>query len=114
LLKHRNKFEDAISGELAASGVTFQYEGYQVPYILAGHYTPDFTVSTSNGKIIIETKGLFRPEDKRKLIAVKKCNPKLDIRLLFYANVKSNTKWCKKHGFKYAIKHVPKEWLHGF
>lgn len=111
--KPRNKFERELRKELRRAKVTFKYEGSKIPYVIAGHYTPDFTVSTPTGKIVIEGKGYFRPEDKRKLIAVKKCNPHLDIRLVFYKDLLSNGKWCKKNGFKYAIKHIPKEWLEG-
>lgn len=61
----------------------------------------------------MECKGYLRPEDKRKLIAVKKQHPEMDLRLLFYSENKKNIKWAIKNGFKYAIEKIPKEWFHG-
>lgn len=109
----KNEFERDLRRQLRRAKVTFKYEGRKIPYVIAGHYSPDFTVTVPNGEIIIEGKGHFRPEDKRKMVAVKKCNPQLDIRIVFYANNLVNARWCKKHGFKYAIKKIPKEWLEG-
>ena len=43
-------------------------------------YIPDFVLD--NG-IIIETKGLFTSEDRRKHIEVQKQHPELDIRFVF-------------------------------
>ena len=43
-------------------------------------YTPDFLLP--NG-IIIETKGRFTPEDRRKHLLIKKQHPDLDIRFVF-------------------------------
>lgn len=80
-------------------------------YTYSGHYTPDFVLTTKLGKIYIEAKGYFRPEDKRKIVAVKRCNPHLDIRLVFYSHNKTNVRWAEKYGFPYAIQDIPKEWL---
>jgi Phage endonuclease I len=98
---------------LEKSGVDFKYEGYKIPYMIVGHYTPDFTIKTIYGKLIVETKGHFRTEDKRKMVAVKKLNPHLDIRFVFYSSVKSNARWCRKHGFQFAIGNIPREWIQG-
>jgi len=66
----------------------------------------------------IEVKGYLRPEDRTKMLAAIEANPGLDLRLLFSKdNVLrkgSKTKysdWCNKHGIKYAIGTVPKEWF---
>lgn len=80
-------------------------------YTYSGHYTPDFVVETKLGKRYIEAKGYFRPEDKRKIVAVKRCNPNLDIRIVFYSFNKSYVKWAEKHGFTYAISEIPRDWL---
>jgi predicted nuclease of restriction endonuclease-like RecB superfamily len=109
----RNTFEKDLRRQLRRAKVAFTYESRKIPYVIAGHYLPDFTVTVPNGEIIIEGKGHFRPEDKRKMVAVKKCNPQLDIRIVFYSSKLSDIKWCKRHGFKYAIKRIPKEWLMG-
>lgn len=94
--------------------VRHKYEARKIPYYWTGHYTPDWdVVDRRGGTFIVEGKGYFRSEDKRKLVAVKRCNPHLDIRIVFYSYNKRNVAWCVKHGFKYAIKTIPKEWLDG-
>lgn len=88
-----------------------KYESERIPYLISGHYIPDFIITTPSGKIYIETKGHFRPESKRKMAAVKKLNPQLDIRILFYKYSKTNEKWCAKHGFVWAVGDIPEDWL---
>ena len=111
--KLRNKFETRIFRQLKRAKVNFTYEAEKIPYILARHYIPDFILMTPTGKVYIETKGYLRPEDKAKMVAVKKLNPQLDIRILFYARKEQYIKWAVKHGFRYAIEKIPKEWLNG-
>jgi predicted nuclease of restriction endonuclease-like RecB superfamily len=112
--KTRNKFETRIFRQLKRAKVSFKYECEKIPYILARHYIPDFIITTSNGKIYIETKGYLRPEDKAKMVAVKKLNPQLDIRILFYARKEQYIKWAERHGFRWAVERIPREWLDGF
>lgn len=109
--KTKNRFEDRIFKTLTKSKVPFKYESEKIPYIFSGHYLPDFVVQTPHGKIYIETKGYFRPEAKRKLVAVKKLNPNLDIRIIFYAKKEKDIRWAERHGFIYSIETLPKEWL---
>ena len=79
-------------------------------------YTPDFELD--NG-IIIETKGIFSAEDRRKHLEVQRQHPKLDIRFVFsnarsklYKGAKSRySDWCDKYGFKWSHRLIPKEWL---
>lgn len=110
----RNLFERTVYLQLRKAKVKFDYESEKIPYVIAGHYIPDFIINTPLGKVYIETKGYLRPESKRKLIAVKKQHPSLDIRLLFYENRKSNIKWADRNGFKYAIGKIPEDWLLGW
>ena len=79
-------------------------------------YTPDFELD--NG-IIIETKGKFDPDDRRKHLEIKRQHPELDIRFVF-SNAKAkinkgakqrNFEWCEKNGFKWAHRIIPEEWL---
>ncbi len=107
----RNKFEARIYASLKNKKIKFKYESEKIPYLISGHYTPDFVLTTRAGKIYIETKGHFRPEAKRKMAAVKKLNPQLDIRILFYSYSKSSIKWCTKYNFPYAIGDIPDEWF---
>lgn len=109
----RNKFEQRIHKQLTKAGVEFKYEEERIPYYLARHYIPDFIIKTATGKIYIECKGYFRPEHKAKMIAVKKLNPQMDLRILFYAPNIKNERWAVKNGFKYAVDTIPDEWLIG-
>lgn len=112
-MKVRNKFEKRILTQLKRARVSFTYESEKIPYVLAGHYIPDFIILTSTGKIYVEAKGYLRPEHKRKLVAVKKQHPNIDLRILFYSSNKKYIKWAEKTGFKYAIETIPKDWLKG-
>lgn len=109
----RNKFEKRIFASLKRRKAAFKYEGKKLPYVLACHYIPDFIVETPLGQVYIETKGYLRPEDKRKLVAVKKQHPEIDLRILFYASNEQYIKWATKNGFKYAVSSIPTEWLKG-
>lgn len=109
----RNKFEKDIFRQLKKAKVTFSYEGLRIPYVIAGHYIPDFIISTPTGRVYVETKGYLRPEHKRKLIAVKRYNPQIDLRLLFYAERKQYVRWAERNGFRWAVGEIPKEWLEG-
>jgi|ERR1051326_955648 hypothetical protein len=113
-MKPRNKFEKKLYGQLKRARAVFSYEGKKFPYVLAKHYTPDFCIKTILGMVYIESKGYLRPEDKAKLVAVKRQHPEIDLRIVFYSENKKYIKWAEKHGFKYAINRIPKEWLDGF
>lgn len=116
--KTRNRFEYQTQKQLSRAKVVFEYESEQIAYLLAGHYTPDFIVQTPTGKIYIECKGYLRPEDKRKLVAVKRQHPAMDLRILFYPfkspkRKQQYIKWAIRNGLRYAINKIPKEWLDG-
>ena len=109
----RNKFETNIWRQLKRAKARFSYESERIAYLLARHYIPDFIISTPNGKIYVECKGYLRPEDRSKMAAVKRLNPQLDIRILFYADVPKQIKWAQKVGFRYAVGEIPDDWLKG-
>lgn len=111
--KTRNKFEKKIATQLRRSKREFKYESEKIPYVIAGHYNPDFVVTTPTGKIYLETKGYFRPEAKRKMVAVKRQHPELDIRIVFYSYRAAYEKWAIKNGFRYAFEKIPIDWLKG-
>lgn len=111
--KLKNKFEVKLDRQLVRAKVPFHYEKDRIPYILARHYTPDWTVVTPTGLIYIEAKGYLRPEHRSKMVAVKKQHPEKDIRIVFYAYKLKDVKWAERYGFKYAIGSIPTEWLQG-
>jgi len=107
----RNPFENELFKKLKKAKVNVQYETEKIPYVIAGHYIPDFIIHTSLGKIYIEAKGYFRPEAKRKMVAVKRQHPELDIRFVFYRKRRADIKWAERYGFMYSLETIPKEWL---
>ena len=69
---------------------------------------------------MLETKGYWDAEDRRKIKAVMRDNPDIDLRMVFQApfnkiSKKSKTtyaQWCEKHGIKWASAHaIPIDWL---
>ena len=79
-------------------------------------FHPDFILH--NG-LIIETKGRFTSDDRRKHIAIKKQHPELDIRFVFENSKRKLSKgakntyatWCERNMFLYADRVIPEEWL---
>jgi hypothetical protein len=115
--KYRSKFEQQVAGSLNKRGLSFNYEGQALPYTIQATYTPDFCLP--NG-VMVETKGLFPPEDRRKMLAIKAQYPELDIRICFMkADVKLSRRpkaltygaWATKHGFVWCEKHIPTTWF---
>lgn len=119
-LKHgyRSGLEDKVSKQLQESGVSFEYETLKIQYEVneTRRYTPDFILP--NG-IIIETKGRFVAADRKKHLLIQQQHSHLDIRFVFSnsrAKLSKGAKstyaeWCEKHGFLYADKEIPQEWL---
>lgn len=115
----RNPFERKILRQIEDAGYPVKYESEKIPYVLASHYLPDYIVVTPTGKLYIEAKGYFRPESKRKMLAVKRQHPELDIRIVFYKSKSpkrnlAHERWAKKTGYKYSFDTIPMEWLEGF
>lgn len=119
-LKHgyRSGLEIKIKDYLKDNNVPIKYEQVKIEWedLMYRTYTPDFVLP--NG-IIIEVKGRFTPDDRRKHLAVKRQHPKLDIRFVFESSKRKLSKgskttyaqWCDKHGFQYYDRVIPIEWL---
>ena len=122
----RSGLEGRVREDLDERGVKYEYETLKLPYvkqicpkckeeIKMGTYIPDFIL----GNLIVEVKGRFTAEDRKKHVAVRKLNPERDIRILFQRDQKisKNSKtrysdWCEAQGIIYAIgEAVPEEWL---
>jgi len=115
----RSGLEDTVAQQLRAKGIDPQYEKHKIEYVKPARkstYTPDFLLP--NG-IFIETKGRFATEDRQKHLLVKQQHPDIDLRFVFSNSRQRISKtskttyqdWCERHGFKYADKFIPKEWL---
>lgn len=130
---YRSGYEVRISEDLEEQGIGFAYESTTLMYnkrttrkmvcldcgsqhvLQKAKYLTDFRLP--NG-IYIEAKGWFKASDRSKMESVIKCNPDLDVRMLFqkegWANASktvSYTQWCDKRKIKWAIGLVPIEWI---
>ena len=117
--RYRSGLERELADQLSAAGQAVHYETVKLRYEVPASmhtYTPDFVLS--NG-IIIEAKGQFPLEDRRKMLLVRAQHPELDIRFVFWnararlarSSLTTNASWCEKHGFAYAHRKLPEEWL---
>ena len=115
--KFRSKLEKNIGDLLGQLGVSFQYESEKLSYTIEHNYTPDFVLPNYT---YLEAKGYWAPEDRRKILAVKKSNPEVDIRMVFQSpyntiSKKSKTtyaKWCERHDIPWSsYQEIPIEWL---
>ena len=112
----RSRLEEQVAELLTNLNIEYGYEPDKFNYVIEAKYTPDFKV----GDIYLETKGFFKPADRRKMLAVKKCNPDLDVRLVFqapYNKISKNSKttyaaWAEKNGFQWCPYYdIPLDWL---
>jgi len=96
-----------------------EFESEKLPYVLVRKYIPDIILRHRNGTTtFIEVKGYLRPADRTKLIAVKRFNPEIDLRIVFaqdnflYKGSKTRySDWARKNGFPFAFGEIPKEWM---
>ena len=121
-LGFRSGLEQLVAEQLKGLAISFEYEHkdkritYEKP-VTKHKYSPDFTFN--NSPIIIETKGYFKTADRKKHLLIKDQYPELDLRFVFgnsKTRISKQSKttyaaWCEKHGFKYADKNIPDDWL---
>ena len=113
----RSTLEQRIATLLMTLGVSYEYESEKIPYIIQHHYTPDFVLPNH---VYLETKGYWDANDRRKIAAVKKDNPDIDLRMIFqspYNKISKHSKttyakWCDKHDIPWTAYHnIPLDWL---
>jgi len=120
-LGYKSGFEAKIAEQIDSITVPAKsmYEITTIKYTVPARdarYTVDWTLP--NG-ILIESKGRWTREDRKKHLLVKEQHPELDIRIVFQsANTKiskgSKTTYgafCDKHGIIWTEKNVPESWL---
>jgi hypothetical protein len=115
---YRSGLEEKIASQLQECGVAVQYETTKIKYVVNEErtYTPDWVLP--NG-IIVESKGRLTVHDRKKHLLIQRQHIFLDIRFVFSnskAKINKGSKttygdWCDRHGFKYADKLIPEEWL---
>ena len=76
----KSGLEEKVSDLLCELGVDYEYESVSFAYTIQHLYTPDFVLP--NG-VVLETKGYWRPEDRRKVRQVIAENPDIDLRMVF-------------------------------
>tara|TARA_R100001129_G_scaffold26090_1_gene17423 strand:+ start:1561 stop:1962 length:402 start_codon:yes stop_codon:yes gene_type:complete len=120
-IKHgyRSGFEHKVADQLKESKTKFEYEKTVIDYIKPEthhKYTVDFTLP--NG-ILVETKGRWVLEDRKKHMLIKQQHPELDIRIVFQnprGKIRKGSKttyadYCDKNGIVWADKEIPTDWL---
>jgi len=116
-IKFRSKLEEKVADLLEGLGISYEYESEKLSYTIEHNYTPDFVLPNYT---YLETKGYWDAADRRKILAVKKANPEIDLRMVFQApyntiSKKSKTTyamWCEKHAIPWTSYHnIPLEWL---
>tara|TARA_Y100000401_G_C8152565_1_gene140330 strand:- start:84 stop:461 length:378 start_codon:yes stop_codon:yes gene_type:complete len=115
--KFRSGLEEKVADLLESLGISYEYESKKVPYIIQHNYTPDFLLPNYT---YLETKGYWDANDRRKILAVKKANPEIDLRMIFqspYNKISKQSKttyaqWCERHDIPWTSFHdIPLEWL---
>ena len=115
---YHSMYEKGLADQLKEAGVEFEYERDVIVWVQPAQtrkYTPDFFLE--NG-IIVEAKGKWTIEDRKKMVNVIEQNPDLDIRMLFQFDNKLNRKakqrysdWCDRRDIKYAVGKIPEAWM---
>ena len=120
---YRSGLEEKIAKQIADADLPVHFETDQIAYVWpprASTYTPDFKIIKQDGSpLFIETKGRWDVSSRQKHLLVREQHPEIDLRFVFSnANAKlykgsptTYAQWCEKHGFLYAHKTIPEEWL---
>jgi hypothetical protein len=119
--RFRSGAEKTMAECLTDAAVAFDFEPHYIPYdwTESKKYLPDFVLESSG--IILEVKGRFKLEDRKKHLFLRKSNPNIDVRFVFtnsrsklYKGSKTTyADWCVKNNFLYCdLKDgVPQKWL---
>ena len=119
---YRSGLEDKIAKQITEAGLECCYETDKITYTVperSAKYTPDFKLPKKGGFFYVETKGIWSVADRQKHLLIKQQHPEIDIRFVFsncnnklYKGSKSTyASYCEKHGFVFAHKTIPNEWL---
>lgn len=112
--------EVKCAADLEQRKIPYSYETTTVQYQYNPQkYTPDFDLYAGDKKIHIEYKGKMDYETRKKLLAIRNCNPDMEICLVFEkpnnkirkGSKTTYAKWAESKGFKWSEHTVKKEWL---
>jgi hypothetical protein len=116
-MAYRSRLEERVAKWLQLNEHPFEYEQLKLPYTYEANYTPDFILP--NG-VMLECKGWFKPEDRRKMLAVIRSNPQADIRMVFQnpnnpiskGSKTTYAMWCDKHDIRWChYQSIPADWF---
>lgn len=103
---YRSKLESRVASRLNRLKMPFTYESGSYGYVLEKEYTPDFFLPDGT---VLEVKGVLMPDDRSKMIAVRKAYPDLPIVFVFQKphskvpRLKStHAEWAEKQGFAWV------------
>ena len=115
--KYKSGLEEQVAKLLEGLGVSYEYESCKIPYTIQHNYHPDFILPNH---VHLEAKGYWDAPDRRKIAAVKKDNPDLDLRMVFQSpfnkiskgSKTTYPKWCEQHDIPWCAFHnIPLDWL---
>jgi len=115
--KFKSGLEERVADLLETLQISYEYETNKIAYQIQHLYCPDFILP--NG-VVLECKGYWRADDRRKIKTVKQQNPDIDLRMVFQApfntiSKKSRTtyaQWCERHDIPWTSFHnIPLKWL---
>ena len=118
--KFRSRSERRAADYLIDLNIDFEFEPHYIPYmwIESKKYLPDFILPSG---IILEVKGRFTLDDRKKHLFLRQSNPDLDVRFVFdNPNKKLNkgakttyADWCNKNEFIFCklSDGIPDSWL---
>jgi len=115
--KFRSGLEEQIAKLLEGLGISYEYESEKLAYTISHNYIPDFVLPNH---VYLEAKGYWDAADRRKVLAVKRDNPDIDLRMVFqspYNKISKKSKttyaqWCERHNIPWTTwQDIPLEWL---
>ena len=119
---YRSGLEVTLAKQIEDFGHPVKYETDRIDFIWPSRsavYTPDFVLPSANGGFFyVEGKGIWDVSDRHKHLLIKE-QTDFEVRFVFSnANAKiyknsptSYGDWCAEHGFQFAHRTIPIEWL---
>ena len=122
----KNKLKGGLEPRVYDKLLTFkdknfvvEYETEKLEYSIPGNYCPDFPLTVDGHKVYLEVKGYFDDQALKKMDAVTKAYPELDIRMVFEKDNKLSRRkrkkysdWCNERNIPWILlKNLTKDWI---
>lgn len=112
--------EVRCAADLDKRGIKWKYEAETLSYQHEPQsYTPDFLLYADDNKLV-EYKGKMTGDTRKKILAIKRCNPDRKLYLVFEQpnnklssrpNSQRYWQWAEKHGIEWGDRYVRDEWF---